>query len=113
MCNLYQVPYIPGTYTITEAQTALKYGSEMVKLFPGELAGPRTIKAFHGPFPYLNLMPAGGVDLDNMAQWFDAGASVVGAGHGITGPADTEDYAAVTQRAQQYITCYHQLTTND
>lgn len=112
MCNLYQVPYVPGTYTITEAQTALKYGSEMVKLFPGELAGPATIAAYHGPFPYLNVMPSGGVDLKNMGQWFQSGASVVGAGRGITAPADVGDYAQVTERAHDYIAKYRTIKLN-
>ncbi|KRM12765.1 bifunctional 2-keto-4-hydroxyglutarate aldolase/2-keto-3-deoxy-6-phosphogluconate aldolase [Paucilactobacillus suebicus] len=109
MCNLYQVPYVPGTYTITEAQTALKYGSEMVKLFPGQLAGPQTISAYHGPFPYLNVMPAGGVDLNSMATWFSNGASVVGAGRGITKPADENDFDGVTQNARHYIEQFKQI----
>ncbi|GBG97320.1 2-keto-3-deoxy-6-phosphogluconate aldolase [Lactococcus termiticola] len=48
LCNLYQVPYIPGVLTAKEAQTALEYGSELIKLFPGDIAGPAMIKdPFH------------------------------------------------------------------
>ena len=53
MCNLYQIPYIPGVFTPTEAQAALQAGSEVVKLFPGSLATPKTISEFKGPFPYI------------------------------------------------------------
>lgn len=109
MCNLYQIPYIPGAYTITEAQEALKYGAEMIKLFPGELAGTATIKAYHGPFPYLNVMPTGGVTLANMVTWFEAGASVVGIGTGITGPASQGDLKAVMHNAQQFIEQYREI----
>lgn len=106
MCNLYQVPYTPGTFTITEAQTALKYGSEVVKLFPGSMAGASAIKEYHGPFPYLNVMPSGGVNVKNMHEWFEAGAVVVGAGGGLTAPAANDDFAGVTQNAKDYIAEY-------
>lgn len=109
MCNLYQVPYTPGTFTITEAQTALKYGSEVVKLFPGSMAGASAIKEYHGPFPYLNVMPSGGVNVQNMHEWFEAGAVVVGAGGGLTAPAANDDFAGVTQNAKDYIAEYNRI----
>lgn len=109
MCNLYQVPYTPGTFTITEAQTALKYGSEVVKLFPGSMAGASAIKEYHGPFPYLNVMPSGGVNVQNMHEWFEAGAVVVGAGGGLTAPAANDDFAGVTKNAEEYISEYKRI----
>lgn len=109
MCNLYQVPYVPGTYTITEAQTALKYGSEVVKLFPGAMAGTIAIKEYQGPFPYLNVMPSGGVNVENMSDWFDSGAAVVGAGGGLTAPANDDDFAGVTRNAKEYIDEYNRI----
>jgi len=109
MCNLYQVPYVPGTYTVTEAQAALKYGSEVVKLFPGAMAGTVAIKEYHGPFPYLNVMPSGGVNVQNMSDWFAAGAVVVGAGGGLTAPAANDDFADVTQNAKKYMKEYKQI----
>lgn len=80
ICNLYQVPYLPGCMTITEMQTALKSGVDIVKLFPGSTYGPSIISAFQAPLPYLNIMPTGGVSLDNMASWFEAGVTAVGVG---------------------------------
>lgn len=109
LCNLYQIPYVPGTYTVTEAQTALKYGSEIVKMFPGALAGPAAIAEYHGPFPYLNVMPSGGVNVENMAAWFEAGAVVVGAGGGLTKPANEDDFAGVTENAKAYIAEYKRI----
>ena len=112
MCNLYQVPYVPGIFTPTEAQTALQYGSEVVKLFPGALATPMAITEFKGPFPYLNVMPSGGVNVDNLSDWIDAGAVVVGAGGGLVGPAKHDDYAAVSENAKAYMSAYNQATHN-
>lgn len=109
LCNLYQVPYVPGVYTPTEAQTALKYGSEVVKLFPGKMASVGAIKEYQGPFPYLNVMPSGGVNIENMKSWFDAGAIVVGAGGGLTAPANQDDFAGVTQNAKAYVDEYQRI----
>jgi 2-dehydro-3-deoxyphosphogluconate aldolase/(4S)-4-hydroxy-2-oxoglutarate aldolase len=100
--NLYQIPYTPGTMTITEIQTALKTGADIVKLFPGSAYGPSIIKAFKGPFPDLNIMPTGGVSLDNMEEWFAAGVVAVGVGGNLLAPAATGDFAQVTAIAKQY-----------
>lgn len=68
ICNLYQVPYIPGFMTITEAKEALKAGADIVKLFPGNAFGSGIVKAFKAPLPQLNIMPTGGVSLENMQE---------------------------------------------
>jgi 2-keto-3-deoxy-6-phosphogluconate aldolase len=72
LCNLYNVPYVPGCFTPTEVQSALTYGSDLIKIFPGSIAGKGVIKEIQGPFPYANIMPSG-VSLDNMNEWFDKG----------------------------------------
>ncbi len=107
MCNLYQIPYVPGILTPREAQEALEYGSELIKLFPGDITGPQMIKDLKGPFPYLNILPSGGVNVNNVADWFAAGAAVVSAGGGVTAPAASDDYAAVTVNAQAFMTAFH------
>lgn len=66
MCNLYQIPYTPGCMTITEMQTALEAGVDLIKLFPGSVTGPGMVKAVLAPFPQLSIMPTGGVNLENM-----------------------------------------------
>ncbi|OFA09867.1 KHG/KDPG aldolase [Lentilactobacillus sunkii] len=103
LCNLYQIPYLPGCSSMTEMQRALEGGSDIVKLFPASVAGPGMIKAVHAPFPQINIMPTGGVNLDNLQEWFDAGAVCVGAGGNLVGPGETGDYAQVTENAKEYI----------
>jgi 2-dehydro-3-deoxyphosphogluconate aldolase/(4S)-4-hydroxy-2-oxoglutarate aldolase len=49
ICNLYQIPYVPGCMTVTEVQTALSYGVDIIKMFPGSVTGPKMINAIHGP----------------------------------------------------------------
>ena len=102
ICNLYSIPYTPGCFTPTEIQTALEAGVDLVKVFPGSVAGPAMVKALHGPFPQLAIMPTGGVSLDNLETWFDAGVTLVGAGSNLTAAAKTGDYAGVTATAKKY-----------
>ncbi|MGX7205910.1 bifunctional 4-hydroxy-2-oxoglutarate aldolase/2-dehydro-3-deoxy-phosphogluconate aldolase [Enterococcus pingfangensis] len=102
ICNLYQIPYLPGCMTITEMKEALKSGVDIVKLFPGSAFGPSIIKAFKAPLPQLNIMPTGGVGLDNLADWFKAGVTCVGVGGNLLAPAATGDFAAVTEVAKEY-----------
>lgn len=102
ICNQYQIPYIPGCMTITEIQTALRYGSDVVKVFPGSVLGRGFVKAIKAPLPYVNIMPTGGVNLDNMHEWFQVGVVAVGAGSDLTGSAAKGDFDGVTERAKEY-----------
>lgn len=102
ICNLYQIPYLPGCMTITEMKTALTYGADIVKLFPGSAFGPSIVKAFKAPLPHLNIMPTGGVSLANMQDWFAAGVVAVGVGGNLLAPAAIGDFEKVTEVATQY-----------
>lgn len=102
LCNLYQVPYLPGCMTITEMQQALKSGADIIKLFPGSVSGPNMVSAVKAPLPQINLMPTGGVNLENMETWFKAGVVAVGVGGNLLAPAAVDDFAKVTEIAQQY-----------
>lgn len=72
-----------GALTPTEIVRAHRLGSDVVKLFPGSLGGPAYLKAIRGPFPDIPIMPTGGVEADNLADWFAAGAFAVGAGSNL------------------------------
>lgn len=102
ICHLYQIPYLPGCVTMTEVTTALKHGVDIIKLFPGSLVGPEYIKALKAPLPQVNVMPTGGVNVDNMKEWFNAGAVAVGVG-GALSKVEEDNYAQLTQEAARYI----------
>ncbi|MCB0161951.1 MAG: 2-dehydro-3-deoxyphosphogluconate aldolase, partial [Caldilineaceae bacterium] len=78
---------------------------DVVKLFPGSLGGPAYLKALRGPFPHIPFMPTGGVSLDNIAAWFDAGAVAVGAGSDLCPAASAQagNFADITARAEAYV----------
>lgn len=102
LCNLYQIPYLPGCMTITEMQKALKSGVDIIKLFPGSAFGPSIVSAVKAPLPHINLMPTGGVSLENMDTWFKAGVVAVGVGGNLLAPAAAGNFAEVTKIAEQY-----------
>lgn len=80
ICNLYQIPYIPGCMTVNEITKALETGVDIIKLFPANNFEYNFIKSLKGPFPNINIMATGGIDLNNLETWFKNGVSVVGAG---------------------------------
>lgn len=77
---------MPGVLTPSELMTARGLGLEYLKLFPGSVGGPSYLKALLGPFPNAHLMPTGGVSVDNVGEWFKAGAFAVGAGSSLVPP---------------------------
>ncbi len=103
LCNLYQIPYMPGCMTITEMKTALEYGVKIIKLFPGSVYSPEYIKAVKAPLPQVNIMPTGGVSLDNIRQWIQNGSFAVGVGGNLLAPAKTGDFKKITEYASQYM----------
>ncbi|MCR5349441.1 MAG: bifunctional 2-keto-4-hydroxyglutarate aldolase/2-keto-3-deoxy-6-phosphogluconate aldolase [Acholeplasmatales bacterium] len=106
LANRYQIPYVPGTQTIKEIVTAMEFGSDVIKVFPGDILGPRFVKDVKGPLPYANLMPSGGVDIDNIKDWVKAGVVAVSAGSSLTAGAKKNDYALVTETAKKFIAEY-------
>ncbi|TWD97554.1 2-keto-3-deoxy-phosphogluconate aldolase [Neobacillus bataviensis] len=103
LCNLYQVPYMPGCMTLTEMKRALEAGADIVKLFPGSAFGPDFVKAVKAPLPQINIMPTGGVDLENVDRWIRNGCVAVGVGGNLVAPAKTGDFDKITEYAKQYI----------
>jgi len=71
---------LAGAFTPTEVFQAYNMGVDIVKVFPGSLGGPAYVKALKGPFPYIPMMPTGGVSSGNIAEWFSSGVVAVGAG---------------------------------
>jgi len=103
LCNLYKIPYMPGCMTITEMKTALEYGADIVKLFPGSAFGPDFVKAVKAPLPQVNIMPTGGVNLENIKEWIQNGCTAVGVGGNLIAPAKTGDFEQITLLARQYV----------
>jgi len=102
LCNRYQVPYMPGAGTVREVIEAMECGADIVKVFPGEILGVAFVKAVKAPLPQAQLMPTGGVNLENVADWISAGSVAVGVGGNLTAGAKTGDFASITRIALQF-----------
>lgn len=103
LCNRYQVPYMPGAGTFREIVEAMECGADIIKVFPGEILGPAFVKAARGPLPQASLMPTGGVSLENVGEWIDAGSVAVGVGGNLTAGAKKGDYDSITEMARKFI----------
>lgn len=99
LCNRYNIPYMPGCITPAEMLKAYEYGVDIIKLFPGSLPGPSYVKAIHGPYPHFQIMPTGGVGLENIKDWFEAGVVAVGAGSNLVKGSREE----ITKKAKEYL----------
>ena len=83
LCRKENILYIPGCMTITEIMNAMDNGNELVKLFPGELFGIKYIKSVKAPIPTVRIMPTGGVNIQNVVEWFENGVECVGVGSSL------------------------------
>ncbi|NJN28685.1 MAG: bifunctional 4-hydroxy-2-oxoglutarate aldolase/2-dehydro-3-deoxy-phosphogluconate aldolase [Cyclobacteriaceae bacterium] len=83
-CHNHQKPIISGAFSPAEVYQAHSWGADIIKVFPAEVLGTAYIKALMGPFPFIRLMPAGGVNPDNVGKWYDMGAVCVGVGGSFT-----------------------------
>jgi 2-dehydro-3-deoxyphosphogluconate aldolase/(4S)-4-hydroxy-2-oxoglutarate aldolase len=97
-------PCMLGAYSPTEAQLAHESGADYVKLFPAENLGPAYIKALRAPLPHLKIVPTGGVDLTNIAAFFQAGCAAVGVGSSLLSPKllEAQNWPELTNLARQF-----------
>lgn len=104
LCSRYAVPTVIGAFTPTEILTAWQAGASYVKVFPATVGGPQYLKDVRGPLPQVKLIPTGGVNLDNAAEFLRAGASAIAVGGNLVDAktVQNEDWATIEDRARQF-----------
>lgn len=102
ICTNYNILCIPGIATPTEAFNAMQYGAEILKLFPSNSFSPKIIKTYKGPFPEIKLLPTGGISIENINEWINAGAYGVGIGGELLKGFDGENYSLITSIAENF-----------
>src|SRR5260370_4244233 len=97
-------PIMLGAYTATEAQLAHEAGADFIKIFPADSLGPGYIKALRAPLPHLRIVPTGGVDVGNVADFLKAGCAALGVGSALVSAKILEkaDWPELTRRAGQF-----------
>jgi len=96
----------PGALTPTEVLTAWEAGADIVKIFPcGNVGGPKYIKALKGPFPQIEMIPTGGVNLETAGEFLKAGACAVAVGGELVDARLIKErrYDQMEERARQYL----------
>jgi 2-dehydro-3-deoxyphosphogluconate aldolase/(4S)-4-hydroxy-2-oxoglutarate aldolase len=101
----YSKPIFPGALTPTEVVTAWEAGADGIKVFPcSAVGGAKYIKALKAPLPHIDLIPTGGVNLETIGDFLDAGSFAVGVGSElIDGKSIAEgNYEIITERARKF-----------
>lgn len=96
---------IPGAFTPTEIVHAWTLGGDIIKVFPSTSLGPQFFKDILAPLPQIRLTPTGGVDLNNAADWIQAGAACIGVGSALVTKQAlaNDDWASITANAHAFV----------
>ncbi|HHL2034744.1 bifunctional 4-hydroxy-2-oxoglutarate aldolase/2-dehydro-3-deoxy-phosphogluconate aldolase [Clostridium perfringens] len=107
VCKEMNVLYLPGCMTVSEIMKAMDAGNKMIKLFPGDVFGAKYVKAIKAPIPNVEIMPTGGVSVDNIEDWFANGVSCVGVGSSLIKGSleDIENTAKAFMKKMEKIRC--------
>ena len=106
MVKRYSKVICPGALTPTEVITAWEAGADVVKIFPcGNVGGPKYIKALKGPFPQIEMIPTGGVNLETTGEFLKAGACAVAVGGELVDAKSVKEgrFDIIENRARQYL----------
>lgn len=106
MVKRYSKVVIPGALTPTEVLTAWEAGADIVKVFPcGNVGGAKYIKALKAPYPQIELIPTGGVNLDTAGEFLKAGACAVAVGAELVDAKSIKEgrLEVIEEKARQYL----------
>jgi 2-dehydro-3-deoxyphosphogluconate aldolase / (4S)-4-hydroxy-2-oxoglutarate aldolase len=104
-CVIHGIPVFPGAYTPSEIYKAWQLGAPMVKVFPAAALGPSYIKDVLAPLDYLKLLPTGGITMENVKGYMQAGAKGVGVGSSLVPSAflNNEDWEGLTDHMKAFV----------
>lgn len=101
------VPVYPGGLTPTELHAGWKLGATAVKVFPASVVGAGYVAQLRGPFPDVQVIPSGGVNIEDVPAWIRAGALAVSLGGPLLGDAfrggDLQDLTARARRVRELV----------
>lgn len=104
VANRYGALVTPGVMTPTEALSAYEAGAQAVKVFPAGDLGPGHVASMKGPLGHVPMMPTGGVTLDNVGAFFEAGATAVGVGSSLvdSDAVAAGEFRVLTENAEAF-----------
>ena len=110
LCHDNDVAVAPGCFSPTEIFDAWESGADFVNVFPAAALGPAYFRSLRGPLPFLPILPTGGVTLDNVADWINAGAVALGVHTALLDPQAISNghYGVLTARASAFLAAVKQ-----
>jgi 2-dehydro-3-deoxyphosphogluconate aldolase/(4S)-4-hydroxy-2-oxoglutarate aldolase len=111
VCRRYGKLVMPGAFSPTEVLAAWQAGADIVKAFPCDVLGPAYLKALAGPLPQIRLMPTGGVNLETIGAFLQAGAFALGVGGALVDAKLVEagNLTEIQARAKRFADAVRQL----
>ena len=105
ICNRYGKVVIPGAFTPTEILMAWETGADYVKVFPSSSVGADYIKDVKAPLPQIPLVPTGGINAENAADFITAGATALGVGSALVNNQliAAGEFVTLTERAERLV----------
>jgi len=106
LAKRYSKVICPGALTPTEVLTAWEAGADAVKVFPcGNVGGAKYIKALKGPFPQIEMIPTGGVNLETIGEFLKAGSCACGVGGELVDNKSVVEkkFDVIEDRARKYL----------
>jgi 2-dehydro-3-deoxyphosphogluconate aldolase / (4S)-4-hydroxy-2-oxoglutarate aldolase len=99
------IALIPGALTPGEIHDAWANGGDIVKVFPASRFGPRYFEELRPVFPQIPLLASAGVSLDNVDEWFRAGAVAVAIGSSVIDrdAVASGEWDVITHRAREFV----------
>jgi 2-dehydro-3-deoxyphosphogluconate aldolase/(4S)-4-hydroxy-2-oxoglutarate aldolase len=106
--------YFPGALTPTEIEKAWSFGATMVKVFPAAQMGPDYIKLLKGPFDKIKLMAVGGINPENISDFFSSGASAVALGGSIfsTKRMADREFSLIQKEIEEFMCAVNKVYSN-
>lgn len=109
-CKAREIPLLPGVLTPTDVSTCLRYGYDIMKLFPAGDMPPNYIHSLKGPFEHTDYVAFGGVRLDNLPRFLQQGYLAVGISTGLRpAQANSDDYHAITTHVASIMATLNQF----
>jgi 2-dehydro-3-deoxyphosphogluconate aldolase/(4S)-4-hydroxy-2-oxoglutarate aldolase len=105
MTRRYGKVSIPAGLTPTEILAAWEAGADFVKVFPcGSMGGADYLKALKAPLPQIEMIPTGGVTLENAADFLRAGAAAIAVGGEIVDKKAVKEkrWEVITENARKF-----------
>jgi 2-dehydro-3-deoxyphosphogluconate aldolase/(4S)-4-hydroxy-2-oxoglutarate aldolase len=105
LANRYGKIMIPGVFTPTEILNAYEWGADVVKVFPASTLGPQFFKDVRGPLGHIPMMPTGGLNLENVRDYLDAGTVAAGVGSSLLNKTliANEAWSQLSDLARQFV----------